>query len=120
MASAAAGDGIAFRCVTAAHHDDMRLVAAALARLDPDDAALLAMRCVAGFGSNELALATGISPSGTRSRIEWLLKRLRGRGSRADADRRRRRGGLVPRAGRHPTCGDVRAGGRVGDVRPCP
>jgi RNA polymerase sigma factor (sigma-70 family) len=50
---------------------------AALARLDPDDAALLAMRYVAGFDSNELAIATGISPSGTRSRIERLLKRLR-------------------------------------------
>ena len=50
---------------------------AALARLDPDDAALLAMRYVAGFDSNELALATGISPSGTRSRIERLLKKLR-------------------------------------------
>ena len=50
---------------------------AALARLHPDDAALLAMRYVAGFNSNERALATGISPSGTRSRIERLLKRLR-------------------------------------------
>ena len=50
---------------------------AALSRLDPDDAALLAMRYVVGFDSNELALATGISPSGTRSRIERLLKRLR-------------------------------------------
>ena len=50
---------------------------AALSRLDPDDAALLAMRYVAGFDSNELALATGISPSGTRSRIERLLRRLR-------------------------------------------
>jgi DNA-directed RNA polymerase specialized sigma24 family protein len=50
---------------------------AALSRLDPDDAALLAMRYVAGFDSNELAVATGISPSGTRSRIERLLKRLR-------------------------------------------
>lgn len=50
---------------------------AALARLDPDDAALLAMRYVAGFDSNELALAIGISPSGTRSRIERLLNRLR-------------------------------------------
>lgn len=49
----------------------------ALARLDPDDAALLAMRFVAGFDSNELSAATGISPSGTRSRIERLLKRLR-------------------------------------------
>ena len=50
---------------------------AALARLAPDDAALLAMRQVAGFDSNELAVATGISPSGTRSRIERLLKKLR-------------------------------------------
>ena len=50
---------------------------AALSRLEPDDAALLAMRYVAGFDSNELAAATGISPSGTRSRIERLLKRLR-------------------------------------------
>ncbi len=50
---------------------------AAMMRLDPDDRALLAMRYVAGFDSNELARATGISPSGTRSRIERLLKRLR-------------------------------------------
>ncbi|MEA2026797.1 MAG: sigma-70 family RNA polymerase sigma factor [Chloroflexota bacterium] len=50
---------------------------AALDRLDPDDRALPAMKYGAGFDSNELALATGISPSGTRSRIERLLKRLR-------------------------------------------
>lgn len=50
---------------------------AALGRLDPDDRALLAMRYAAGFDSNELSIATGISPSGTRSRIERLLKRLR-------------------------------------------
>jgi RNA polymerase sigma-70 factor (ECF subfamily) len=50
---------------------------AAMARLDPDDRALLAMRYVAGFDSNELSRATGISPSGTRSRIERALKRLR-------------------------------------------
>jgi len=49
----------------------------AMSRLDPDDRALLAMRFIAGFDSNELAAATGISPSGTRSRIERLLKRLR-------------------------------------------
>jgi RNA polymerase sigma factor (sigma-70 family) len=49
----------------------------AMARLDPDDRALLAMRYVAGFDSSELAKATGISPSGTRSRIERALKRLR-------------------------------------------
>ena len=50
---------------------------AAMARLGPDDRSLLAMRYVAGFDSNELSAATGISPSGTRSRIERLLKRLR-------------------------------------------
>lgn len=50
---------------------------AAMARLDPDERALLAMRYVAGLDSNELSAATGISPSGTRSRIERLLKRLR-------------------------------------------
>ena len=50
---------------------------AAMSRLDPEDRALLAMRYVAGFDSNELAAATGISPSGTRSRIERLLRRLR-------------------------------------------
>jgi RNA polymerase sigma-70 factor (ECF subfamily) len=49
----------------------------ALDRLDPDDRALLAMRYVAGFDSNELAVALGISPSGTRNRLERLLARLR-------------------------------------------
>jgi RNA polymerase sigma-70 factor (ECF subfamily) len=49
----------------------------AMSRLDPDDRALLAMRFLAGLDSNELAAAIGISPSGTRSRIERLLKRLR-------------------------------------------
>ena len=50
---------------------------AALDRLDPDDRALLAMRYVAGFDSNELAVALGISPSGTRKRLERLRDRLR-------------------------------------------
>jgi RNA polymerase sigma-70 factor (ECF subfamily) len=50
---------------------------AAMSRLSPDDRALLAMRFLGGFDSNELAAATGISPSGTRSRIERLLRRLR-------------------------------------------
>ena len=48
----------------------------AMAGLDPDDRALLALRYVAGFDSNELAVAIGISPSGTRNRLERLLKRL--------------------------------------------
>ena len=52
-------------------------LANALARLDPDDRALLALRYVAGFDSNELARATGRSPSGTRARLARLLDRLR-------------------------------------------
>jgi RNA polymerase sigma-70 factor (ECF subfamily) len=49
----------------------------ALARLDPEDRALLAMRYVAGFDSTELAAAIGLSPSGTRNRLQRLLTRLR-------------------------------------------
>lgn len=49
----------------------------ALARLDPDERALLALRYVAGFDSTELARATGRSPSGTRARLARLLDRLR-------------------------------------------
>ena len=52
-------------------------LANALARLDPDDRALLAMRYVAGFNSSELAIATGRSASGTRARFARLLSRLR-------------------------------------------
>ena len=48
----------------------------AIAGLDPDDRALLALRYVAGFDSNELAGVLGISPSGVRNRLERLLKRL--------------------------------------------
>ena len=48
----------------------------ALARLDPRDRALIAMRYVAGFDATELALATGRSPSGTRARLGRLLHRL--------------------------------------------
>jgi RNA polymerase sigma factor (sigma-70 family) len=48
-----------------------------LERLHPDDRALLAMRYVAGFNSTELATALGISPSGTRTRLERLVARLR-------------------------------------------
>ena len=46
-------------------------------RLDPDDRAVLAMCYVAGFDSNELAAATGISASGVRNRLERLRNRLR-------------------------------------------
>jgi DNA-directed RNA polymerase specialized sigma24 family protein len=60
----------------AGHVGDLDLVNA-LARLDPDDRALLALRYVAGFDSTELARATGRSPSGTRARLARLLDRLR-------------------------------------------
>jgi RNA polymerase sigma factor (sigma-70 family) len=49
----------------------------ALARLKPDDRALIALRYVAGFDSAELASALGMSPSGTRARLARLLERLR-------------------------------------------
>jgi len=52
-------------------------LANALARLNPDDRALLALRYVAGLNSTELARATGLSASGTRARLARLLERLR-------------------------------------------
>lgn len=48
----------------------------ALARLEPSDRALVAMRYLAGFDATELAYATGRSPSGTRARLARLLHRL--------------------------------------------
>jgi RNA polymerase sigma factor (sigma-70 family) len=60
----------------AGHVEDLDLTNA-LARLDPDDRVLLALRYVAGFDSTELARATGRSPSGTRARLGRLLARLR-------------------------------------------
>jgi RNA polymerase sigma-70 factor, ECF subfamily len=48
----------------------------ALARLDPEDRMLLAMRYIAGFDATEIAYATGRSPSGTRARLGRLLHRL--------------------------------------------
>ena len=48
----------------------------ALARLRPDDRALIAMRYLAGFDATELAYATDRSPSGTRARLARLLQRL--------------------------------------------
>ena len=49
----------------------------ALARLKPEDRALVALRYVAGFDSTELAHALGMSASGTRARLARLLGRLR-------------------------------------------
>jgi RNA polymerase sigma factor (sigma-70 family) len=50
---------------------------AAMARLDPDDRALLALRYLAGFDSNELAQALGMKPGTVRQRLRRLLERLR-------------------------------------------
>jgi RNA polymerase sigma factor (sigma-70 family) len=52
-------------------------LANALARLSPDDRALLALRYDAGLNSTELGRATGRSASGTRARLARLLDRLR-------------------------------------------
>lgn len=49
----------------------------ALQRLDPEDRALIAMRYVAGLGSDEIAETTGRSASGVRSRLSRLMSRLR-------------------------------------------
>jgi RNA polymerase sigma factor (sigma-70 family) len=53
---------------------DLRL---AMSRLDPADRALIALRYVAGFDSNELAAATGMKPGTVRQRLKRLLDRLR-------------------------------------------
>jgi RNA polymerase sigma-70 factor (ECF subfamily) len=49
----------------------------ALARMKPDDRALLAMRFVAGLDSTEIAAQLHLSPSGVRSRLARLIERLR-------------------------------------------
>jgi RNA polymerase sigma-70 factor, ECF subfamily len=52
-------------------------LAGALARLDPEDRALIAMRYLAGLGSDEIARATGRSASAARTRLSRLVARLR-------------------------------------------
>jgi RNA polymerase sigma-70 factor (ECF subfamily) len=49
----------------------------AISRLRPDDRTLLALRYVAGFDSNDLAIATGKKPAAIRQRLKRLLDRLR-------------------------------------------
>ncbi len=49
----------------------------ALAGMNPEDRALIALRYVAGFDSTELARALHMTPSGTRARLARLLGRLR-------------------------------------------
>jgi RNA polymerase sigma factor (sigma-70 family) len=58
------------------HATDIDL-ANALARLTPDDRALVALRYVAGLNSTELSRFFRLSPSGTRARLQRLLDRLR-------------------------------------------
>lgn len=52
-------------------------LANAFARLAPADRELLALRYVGGLSSTELARATGLTPAGTRARLQRLLERLR-------------------------------------------
>lgn len=49
----------------------------ALAGLRVEDRQLLALRYVAGFDSSELSRVTGLTPSGTRARLQRLLATLR-------------------------------------------
>lgn len=49
----------------------------ALKTLSPEDRQLLALRYVAGVDSFELSRMTGISPSGTRARLQRILGSLR-------------------------------------------
>lgn len=60
-----------------ADRDEGLDVLLAIGRLPPEDRALLALRYVAGYDATELSAALGLSPSGTRTRIERLLGRLR-------------------------------------------
>lgn len=52
-------------------------LANALARLSVEDRELLAMRYVAGLNATDLGRVTGRSASGTRARLQRLLRRLR-------------------------------------------
>ena len=52
-------------------------LAAALARLEPADRGLLAMRYLAGLSADEIGLATGLTASGVRTRLSRLIARLR-------------------------------------------
>ena len=49
----------------------------ALLRLPPEDRGVVAMRYVLGLSSTEIGRATGLSPTGVRSRLARALERLR-------------------------------------------
>jgi RNA polymerase sigma-70 factor (ECF subfamily) len=52
-------------------------LARAIAKLGPDERALLAMRFVAGLDATEISTHLGMSASGVRSRLSRLIERLR-------------------------------------------
>jgi RNA polymerase sigma-70 factor, ECF subfamily len=52
-------------------------LAQAMHRLAPSDRQLLAMRFALGLTSEEIGLQMGLSPSGTRRRLQRVLERLR-------------------------------------------
>jgi RNA polymerase sigma-70 factor (ECF subfamily) len=57
----------------------------ALTTLSPEDRELLALRYVAGIDSTQLSQITGLSPSGTRARLQRILATLRSEIEHADA-----------------------------------
>ena len=57
----------------------------ALVMLTPEDRELLALRYVAGVDSTELSRLTGLSPSGTRARLQRIIATLRTQMENADA-----------------------------------
>lgn len=52
-------------------------LAAALARLSPEDREVLAYRFVLGWSSTDVAAATGLTPSGARVRLSRAVDKLR-------------------------------------------
>ena len=69
-------DGVIGGGDPAGHAGDIDL-RRAMARLEPEDRALVALRYVAGLDSFELSRALGMSPSGVRARLARILDRLR-------------------------------------------
>jgi len=59
------------------HEIDEIDLADALARLKPEDRALVALRYAADIDASELAPCVGLSPSGVRTRLSRSLERLR-------------------------------------------
>ncbi len=57
----------------------------ALTLLTPEDRELLALRYVAGIDSTQLSQITGLSPSGTRARLQRILATLRTEIEKTDA-----------------------------------